>query len=76
MTIFNYFKQKEKKKNAKSYIDRARRLKRVKEGNKTRIIGASEQEIQEIKTGLDTNMIMGRYEKQSEKELRRLGFLA
>lgn len=57
------------------YIRQARKLRRVRRGNRSKIEGASEAEIQEIKTGLDTNIIKGKKEKQSKKELKRLGFL-
>jgi hypothetical protein len=78
MTIFKLFRQKEhKKKNYQIALEKSKRLKRIKEENKTRIIGASEEEIQEIKTGLDTAFIFGRghEQRQAERELRRLGFL-
>jgi hypothetical protein len=59
-----------------SYVRSARRLRRVRVSRaKTKIVGASEEKMQEIKQGLDTNIIKGRYERQSKKELRRLGFL-
>lgn len=64
------FKQKEN-----SYVNRAKKLKRVKTDTGTKIVGATEEEIQEIKTGLDTNIINDRAKRKSEKELRRLGFL-
>lgn len=61
--------------NAESFILRAKRLRRVQEGSRSRVIGASEEEIQDIKTGLDTNIIQGKREKESKKQLKRLGFL-
>lgn len=60
---------------AESYIRRAKKLRRVKRGYISRIEGGSEAEIQEVKTGLDTNIIKGQKEKESKKQLRRLGIL-
>jgi hypothetical protein len=60
---------------SKQYVEKAKTLKRVRIGSKSKIVGASEEEIQEIKQGLDTNIIFGREERQSKKQLRRLGFL-
>jgi hypothetical protein len=60
---------------SKEYIIRAEKLRRVKTDHHTKIVGASEGEIQEIKQGLDTNVIKGQHEKESKHQLRRLGFL-
>jgi hypothetical protein len=57
------------------YIIRAKKLRRVNIGSRSRVIGASEEEIQDIKQGLDTNILLGKREKESKKQLKRLGFL-
>lgn len=41
----------------------------------TRIIGASESEILDIKTQLGTNILLGKQEEESKRELARLGLL-
>lgn len=69
-SIFSKFRQK-----TNSYVQRSKRLKRVRTSYGTKIVGASEIEIQEIKQGLDTNIINGKHEKESKRELKRLGFL-
>ena len=60
---------------AEEVILKARKLKRIRVGNISRVVGASEDEIQDIKDGLDYNILHGKREKESKKELRRLGFL-
>jgi len=80
MSIRQYFVRKRRERvNRKyfsqDYINRSKKLKRVSHGSRSKIQGASEAEIQEIKTGLDTNIIKGYKERESKRELKRLGFL-
>lgn len=57
-------------------IEKAKRLKRVRAGIRTKIIGASESEILDIKTQLGTNILLGKQEDESKRQLARLGLLA
>lgn len=54
---------------------RSKKLKRVQHGSVSKIEGGSNGEIQDIKTELDTNVLLGKRERESKKELKRLGFV-
>lgn len=53
------------------------KLKRVKvDSFRTKIVGANEEKIQDIKTGLDSQILLStKHEKKAKKELKRLGIL-
>lgn len=75
-TVFNFFKQRYKRlSRAENDIIRAKRLKRVDIGSTSKVVGARESEIQDIVKGLSTNISLGKKERESKRELKRLGFL-
>lgn len=77
---FNERNNEKNKSRADYDLERSRQLERRKIDSISRVVrkdgrNISEVEIQEIVKGLSTNITLGKREKESKRELERLGFL-